>query len=251
MNRILRLLPFGVPPATTVGRPANTGSGFPAIRKTGPAQLLSPGQVGQQQVSAGASSGGSGGGGVSGGAGGTVSDVATGTGLTGGPITTTGTISLATVADGSILANMSGVTAAPTPDTLSVILDHVFGNARGTIITRQAGGWVTLTPGAANDVLVSGGTAADIVWDTLSGLLDTVFGNAEGDILYRGASAWAVLAAGTAGQLLATGGASTPPSWGWHGVLPLVNGDINTNTGQDNYPGIMYAPDGQTIGVPI
>jgi hypothetical protein len=49
-----------------------------------------------------------------GGGSGTVTSVATGAGLTGGAITTSGTISLASIANQRILANFSGGSAAPT-----------------------------------------------------------------------------------------------------------------------------------------
>jgi hypothetical protein len=61
---------------------------------------------------------------------GSVSSVGTGTGLTGGPITSTGTISLAAVADGDVLADTSGSSAAPVPTALSAWLDHVLGSTR-------------------------------------------------------------------------------------------------------------------------
>jgi hypothetical protein len=50
---------------------------------------------------------------ATGGGSGSVTNVATGTGLTGGPISTTGTISLAPIAAGTILGNSTGSTAAP------------------------------------------------------------------------------------------------------------------------------------------
>lgn len=52
---------------------------------------------------------------------GTVTSVATGSGLTGGTITTSGTLSLATIATGNMLANASGSTAAPTATKLPYI----------------------------------------------------------------------------------------------------------------------------------
>lgn len=45
---------------------------------------------------------------------GSVTSVATGTGLTGGPITSTGTISLASVSNSTLMGNVSGGSAAPT-----------------------------------------------------------------------------------------------------------------------------------------
>jgi hypothetical protein len=67
---------------------------------------------------------------------GTVTSVATNNGLTGGTITTTGTIGLATIATGNALAYTgvgSGVPVATTPSTL---LD-VIGSATGDILYRS------------------------------------------------------------------------------------------------------------------
>ena len=50
---------------------------------------------------------------ASAGSSGTVTQINTGTGLTGGPITTTGTISLDSIANNTVLGNISGVGAAP------------------------------------------------------------------------------------------------------------------------------------------
>lgn len=50
---------------------------------------------------------------------GTVTYVATGTGLSGGPITTTGTITLSTITTGMMLGNFSGATAAPQGVTIA------------------------------------------------------------------------------------------------------------------------------------
>jgi hypothetical protein len=51
---------------------------------------------------------------VGGGGGGSVTLINTGTGLTGGPITTTGTISFAAIAGNSLWANITGIVAVPT-----------------------------------------------------------------------------------------------------------------------------------------
>lgn len=56
-------------------------------------------------------------GGGGGGSGGTVSSVSTGCSLTGGPITTAGTVSLASVLSNTVLGNVSGSTACPGPLT--------------------------------------------------------------------------------------------------------------------------------------
>ena len=81
-----------------------------------------------------------------GGGGGSVTEVDTGTGLTGGPITTSGTISFATVATNTILSNISGGTAAPTPNSMSANLDYALGSTSGMIALRGGSGWGAYVP---------------------------------------------------------------------------------------------------------
>lgn len=102
-------------------------------------------------------SGGSGGGG-------TVTQVNNGTGITGGPITTSGAIGLASIADADILANISGATAAPIPNTLSATLDHAFAATQGGLLYRGASLWSFLGPGTANQCFLTGGAAANPSW---------------------------------------------------------------------------------------
>lgn len=102
---------------------------------------------------------------------GTVTSVSAGTGLTtgSGPITGSGTVSLATVADLRLLANISGITAAPTPRTMTAILDAVFAPVRGSVLVRGASAWGALGPGTAGYYLKTQGTGADAVWDSPAG----------------------------------------------------------------------------------
>lgn len=95
---------------------------------------------------------------------GSVTNVATGTGLTGGPITTTGTVSLATISTNALLANISGSTAAPTATTLSALLDTVIGNTQGSIMYRAGTLWSILTPGTSGQFLQTQGAGANPQW---------------------------------------------------------------------------------------
>jgi hypothetical protein len=127
---------------------------------------LPPGTAGQFLQTAGTSAdplwapGGSG-----------VTSIAAGVGIdTGGAaITAAGTVSLAAIADRDFLANISGTSAAPTPTTLTLFLDAVLGTARGTILTRTVGGWVSLAPGLSGQYLKTLGTGADLLWDSPAG----------------------------------------------------------------------------------
>ena len=54
------------------------------------------------------------------------------------------TVALASVANGRLLANISGSAAAPTPQTLTAILDALLGGADGDIAVRSAGVWTAM-----------------------------------------------------------------------------------------------------------
>jgi hypothetical protein len=92
-------------------------------------------------------------------------DAGTGLDTGGAPITSTGVISLASAADSRLLANISGGSAIPTPQTLSAILDHILTNARGTVLVRNISGWVGLPPGTNGYYLKTQGAGADLLWD--------------------------------------------------------------------------------------
>ena len=59
-------------------------------------------------------------------------NVIAGTGLTGGgDLTANRTLSLANISTNYIMANMSGITAPPTPNTITQILDQTIASAQG------------------------------------------------------------------------------------------------------------------------
>lgn len=170
----------------------------------------------------------------------TVSSRFTANGTPGGSITGTGTIDFANIADGDVLANISGGSGAPSATTVTALIDHALGNTQGDILYRNASGWVVLAPGTAGQVLQTGGAGANPSWTTnsslttisdglilsnisgssalpvgngLSAIIDHDLGSTQGDILYRNASGWVVLPPGSSGQVLQTGGAGANPSW--------------------------------------
>lgn len=88
---------------------------------------------------------------------GTVTSVASGTGLTGGPVTTSGTLSLATIANNSLMANATGGTAAPGATTISAFLDSALGSTAGFTIYRGGTQWQAGATGVsgASEVLLA------------------------------------------------------------------------------------------------
>ncbi|WP_157684740.1 beta strand repeat-containing protein [Bdellovibrio bacteriovorus] len=107
-------------------------------------------------------------GGGGGGGSGTVTSVVAGAGLAGGTITTTGTISLAPIADKSLLANISGSSAVPTATTISALIDSAISNTQGGILYRNNTGWVALPPGTNGQYLQTQGASANPQWATVS-----------------------------------------------------------------------------------
>jgi hypothetical protein len=114
---------------------------------------------------------------------GTVTSVAAGTGLAGGTITSTGTLSLASIANNNLLANTSGSSAAPVATGLGALIDSAVGSTRGAILERGASGWALLAPGTSGYVLTSQGTGADPAWVAepyvISGFYSGVPGNSQ------------------------------------------------------------------------
>jgi len=180
---------------------------------------------------------------------GTVTSVGTGTGLTGGPVTSAGTIALAQIADAAFLGNISGASAAPLPVTLTQFLDHIFASsAQGSVIYRGASAYAALGPGTSGQVLTTGGASANPSWasgaggaaiadhyllanlsgstavatgHSLSDILDYDVGSTRGMLLYRSSTGWVALAPGTTGQVLTTGGSSADPAWATGGSISI------------------------------
>ncbi|MBI5457512.1 hypothetical protein HY971_02180, partial [Candidatus Kaiserbacteria bacterium] len=156
---------------------------------------------------------------VGGGGSGTVTSIATNDGLTGGTITTSGTIGLAAIAANSILANVTGASAVPTALATSSFFSLTgattitYASSTATSVSGTASstfgniGTLTLTTDLS---VANGGTGAS----TLTGLLQ---GN--------GTSAFtAITDSSTAGQVLRVTGAST---YAW-GALDLADTDAVT-----------------------
>lgn len=99
---------------------------------------------------------------------GTVTSVGTNNGLTGGPVTTTGFIGLAPIANGTLLGNTAGSSQPPVSTTVSALLDSAISATRGSILYRGAAGWVALAPGTAGLPLTTGGAGADPSWSNLN-----------------------------------------------------------------------------------
>jgi len=103
-----------------------------------------------------------------------VSSIATTSPITGGTITTTGTIGLeasgvtntylATMVARTIKGNNTGNPATPIDMSMSMALDMV-GSTRGALLYRGSSGWNILPPGTPESFLMSNGSGADPTWE--------------------------------------------------------------------------------------
>ncbi len=95
-----------------------------------------------------------------------VSSIATSGGITGGTITGTGTISLASISPQTVLSNVSGGTATPIGNTISAILDTI-ASAEGSILYRDVSSWLALSPGTSGQFLQTKGPSAIPAWQSV------------------------------------------------------------------------------------
>jgi hypothetical protein len=104
-----------------------------------------------------------------------VTSIATSSPITGGTITGAGTIGLepagvtntylASMASGTVKANITGSPAEPSDVTLTSLLDTLTASS-GALLTRGASAWEGLALGTSNQALVSNGTAP--AWTSLA-----------------------------------------------------------------------------------
>ena len=107
--------------------------------------------------------------------------ISTSSGISGGgDLSANRTLSLTTIANNTLLGNVSGSSASPSQTTLTSLMDATLGNQQGDIIYRAGSIWTTLTPGSAGQVLASGGTGANPYWLSVSGVGTVTSVNASG-----------------------------------------------------------------------
>ena len=119
---------------------------------------------------------------------GTVTSIATNNGVTGGTITASGTIGLASIATGNVLAFTGSVSGTPVATAPTTVLD-VIGSTQGDILYRGASSWVVLAPGSNGQFLQTTGAGGTPQWATspaatsVAILTTTVSSGTPGDVI--------------------------------------------------------------------
>lgn len=141
-----------------------------------------------------------------------VISIATSSPITGGTITTTGTIGLApsgvtntylaAMDGGTVKGNVTGSPAAPTDATVTSVFD-VISSSPGDTFYRGASSWEGLPGGSANQVLTANGPSAAPSWQTLSVPSGSIAPTGVGAGTYGSASSVAQFTVLASGQLSA------------------------------------------------
>jgi hypothetical protein len=162
--------------------------------------------------------------------------------MTGGPITTTGTLSLAPATNLTIKSNISGGTAAPVDNSLSAILDAIVGSSRGTLIARDGTAWEALAKGNRFQMLYAG--ANDLAWGVSKTLGIAAAGSTQGT-----ATALTTMFNEVTSTPASTGVIMANPSTaGTGGIFAVFNRGANT---LNVYPPVGAAIDGNAANAAV
>lgn len=89
---------------------------------------------------------------------------------------------LATALDGTIKSNISGGTASPVDNSITSVLDKLFGTTQGSVIYRGSSAWAALGPGTSGNFLKTQGAAANPAWSAVPGGGDMLAANNLSDL---------------------------------------------------------------------
>ncbi len=98
-----------------------------------------------------------------------LSGVTAGGGITVTPSGSSPIISLATGANNTVMANISGGSAAPTTVTVPALFDSALSSTPGSVIWRSPSAWAALGPGANGTCLTYNTSGPAITWGSCAG----------------------------------------------------------------------------------
>jgi hypothetical protein len=135
----------------------------------------------------------------------------------------------------------------------SAFLDNIT-TTQGSIIYRNASGWVSLAPSTSGYLLQTGGAGANPSWlaqssvaagsATTATTATNIAGGAASQLVYQsGSGTTAFIANGTTGQFLTSNGSSAPS---WATVSTSITISDQTTSASTYYPAILSATSGST-----
>lgn len=184
---------------------------------------------------------------------GTVTSIATNNGLTGGTITTSGTIGLATIAANSVLGNITGASAVPTAVATSSLFLNASASNSGLLTSTD---WNTFNGKQSALTFGTGltNTAGTVTVNTSQNITNLTNLNTAGFVQTTGTGGLLSVAGLTSGQV--TGALGFTP-FGGTNPLPIANGGTNatsqTTSGNVEYyngTSIATAPATSAVTVP-
>ena len=142
---------------------------------------------------------------------------------------------LPSIANNTVLANVSGSPASPTGQTMSTMLDTL-GATNGTLPYRSGGAWTNTG---------------------LSAILDAVIGATVGGVMVRGTSTWGATVPNTAGYVLTDNGPGAVPTMqasaaGSFGGAATPSGSTNLvlTASSARYQEVTFTAPGEAVVLP-
>jgi microcystin-dependent protein len=137
---------------------------------------------------------------------------------------------VASVANNTVLSNISGLSAPPAANSLSTIIDSSMGNTQGSLLYRNATQWVPIAPGTAGQFLQTNGGVSNPTWANAAG---------SGTIVSSGTNTIAVYT----GSTTLTGQSSLPS-----GTTAITQASLDGTT---KVATDAYADGAVSVGMPI
>lgn len=151
------------------------------------------------------------------------------------------------MSNNTIKSNISGALGMPGDNTLTAIMDALFGTLQGTIVFRGAASWSALSPGSSGTILTAQGLNTNPIWGTASTTLSFVTNSLTSDVTmttggtyYDGPS----VPQGTSGTWFASGTITIVPGGSgethniklWDGTTIIASTGLHTNSNAVPFP---------------
>ncbi len=140
--------------------------------------------------------------------------------------------SLPSIANNTLLANTSGITAVPIATTVTALVDSAISSTQGSILYRSATAWVALGPGTSGNFLKTNGAGANPAWSAVTAGTVTSVTSTNGDL---------TVATGTTTPVLTVVSA---PKWSTGRTITLTGDTTGVSGSFDGSGNLSFATTG-------